>query len=263
MKGGTAVAAKKGIPHSHVDLPPLNALEATGVCTPIGNSELLLAAVYKSPGKAWIDADIIELLKFRRKSVLAGDLNAKHPLWNSAVSNPSGKKLFDLFVTSEFEISAPQCSTHYSPAGNGDVLNIVVHQNVRLSEVIVSDVLDSDHLPIAFHILDHVTTRNLSDPVEKFTDWERFQNIASNLVSPRIQINSGVEADKAARDFTASISSAYRLATSKVTLSDMNSDLPGLDRLLKHKQRLRKLWHETRDPACQTAVNWVIKTIGE
>jgi exonuclease III len=51
IKGGTAVAVKKGIPHSHVDLAPLNLLEATGVYIPIGNSELLLAAVYKSPGK--------------------------------------------------------------------------------------------------------------------------------------------------------------------------------------------------------------------
>jgi hypothetical protein len=35
----------------------------------------------------------------------------------------------------------------------------------------------------------------------------------------------------------------------------------GLDRLLKHKQRLRKLWQETRDPACKTALNWATKTI--
>jgi hypothetical protein len=52
-KGGTAVAVRKGIPHNHV-------------------------AVYKSPGRAWSDADITELLRFRRKSILAGDLNAKH-----------------------------------------------------------------------------------------------------------------------------------------------------------------------------------------
>jgi hypothetical protein len=62
-------------------------------------------------------------------------------------------------------------------------------------------------------------------------------------------------------DFTASIASAYRLSTSKVTLSDINNDIPGLDRLLKHKQRLRKLWQETRNPACKTAVNWVTKAI--
>jgi hypothetical protein len=115
--------------------------------------------------------------------------------------------------------------------GNGDVLDIVVHQNIRVSDVILYDILDSDHLPIVFYILDHVEIRNLSEPVEKFTDWERFQSTASELISPRIKINSGVQDDKAERDFTASIASAYRLSTSKITLSDINNNLPGLDRL--------------------------------
>jgi hypothetical protein len=132
--------------------------------------------------------------------------------------------------------------------GNGDVLDIVVHKNIRLSNVIVSDILDSNHLPIIFHILDHVTTNNVSAPLEKFTDWERFHSLASNLISPRLEINSGAEADKAVRAFTASIASAYRLSTSKITLSELNNDLSGLDRLLKYKKRMRKLWQETRDP---------------
>jgi hypothetical protein len=102
------------------------------------------------------------------------------------------------------------------------VLDIVVHKNVRLSEVIVSDILDSDHLPILFHSMDYIRTRKLSDPVDKFRDWERFQSLASESILSRIQINSGEEADKAARDFTASIVSAYKLATSKITLSDIN-----------------------------------------
>jgi hypothetical protein len=49
-KGETAVALRKGIPHNHVDLPSLISVEATGVCIPIGNSQVLLAAVYKSQG---------------------------------------------------------------------------------------------------------------------------------------------------------------------------------------------------------------------
>jgi hypothetical protein len=76
-KGGTTVAVRKGIPHNHVDLRPLVSVEATGVCIPIGNSKVLLAAVYKSPGRAWSDADITELLSFKPKTILAGDLNAK------------------------------------------------------------------------------------------------------------------------------------------------------------------------------------------
>jgi hypothetical protein len=166
-----------------------------------------------------------------------------------------------LFDLSEFEISAPQCPTHYSPAGNGDVLDIVVHQNIRVTHVIVSDILDSDRLPIIFHILDNAKIKNIWEPIEKFTDWDRFQSLASKIISPRIEINSGVDADKAARNFTASIASAYRLATSKVTFSDINKDIPGLDRLRKNKRRLRKLWQETRDPACKTAVNWDTKSI--
>jgi hypothetical protein len=221
----------------------------------------LLAAVYKSPGRAWNDADITEILSFKPKTILAGDLNAKNPFWNSAVSNPSGDKLLHLFDVNEFEISASQCPTHYSPSGNGDVLDIVVHQSIRVSDVIVSDILDSDHLPIIFHILDHVKIRNLSDLIEKFTDWDRFQNLASELISPKIEIKLGVEADKAARDFSASIASAYRLSTCKITLLDLNNDLPGLDQLLRHKERLRKLWQETRDPACKAAVNCVSKAI--
>jgi hypothetical protein len=76
------------------------------------------------------------------------------------------------------------------------MLNIVVHKNVCLSEVIVSDILDSDHLPIIFHLLDHVRTRNLSDLVDKFTDWEWFQSLAPELISSRIQINSWGEGEK-------------------------------------------------------------------
>jgi hypothetical protein len=175
--------------------------------------------------------------------------------------NTSGEKLLQLLHVNDFEISAPQNPTHYSPAGNGDVLDIVVQQNIRLSHVIVSDILDSDHLPTVFNILEHVTIKQLSEPFEKITDWERFQNIASNLTSPRIEINSGVEADKAALKFTASIASAYRPSTSKVKISELNSDIPGLDKLLKHKKRLRKLWQETRDPLCKKEFNWISKRL--
>jgi hypothetical protein len=90
-------------------------------------------------------------------------------------------------------------------------VGILVHQNIRVSDVIVFDILDSDHLPIVFYILDHVKFRNLS--------------------------------------------------TSKVTLSDINNDIPELDRLLKHKENLRKLWQETRDLACKAAVNRATKEI--
>jgi hypothetical protein len=70
-----------------------------------------------------------------------------------------------------------------------------------------------------------------------------------------------IKADKAASDFAASIASSYRLSTKTTTISDCNRSPSRPERLLKHKQRLRKSWQETWNPACKTTVNWVTETI--
>jgi hypothetical protein len=104
--------------------------------------------------------------------------------------------------------------------------------SIRISDsgLTVSDILDLDHLPVVFHVLDRVKTKNPSEPVEIFTDWEWFYSPASDLISPRVEINSEEEVDEVTRDFTVSIALAYKLSTSKVSLLDINNhDLPGLE----------------------------------
>jgi hypothetical protein len=105
------------------------------------------------------------------------------------------------------------------------VFDIVVHKNVRLSEIIVSDILDSDHITILFHILDHFRTRNSSDPVDKFLDLECL--LASELIPPRIQIDSREEVGKAACNFTESLTSVYMISTGEITHLHLNNDVPG------------------------------------
>jgi hypothetical protein len=111
-----------------------------------------------------------ELLNFKQKCILAGDLIPKHPSCNIAFSNPSGDKLLQLFDTDDLEVSARQCPTHYSAVGNGDVLDIMLRKNMKISNVIVHDILDLDHLPILFYILDHVRTNKVLEPFGKVTD---------------------------------------------------------------------------------------------
>jgi hypothetical protein len=67
--------------------------------------------------------------------ILAVDLNAKQPVWNSKVSNSYRPEILGI-VSSNFEISIPHCPTHYTPYGKGDVLDSVVHQNVHLSRAL-------------------------------------------------------------------------------------------------------------------------------
>jgi hypothetical protein len=83
----------------------------------------------------------------------------------------------ELFDNTDFQILVPLCP-HCTPQGSGDVLD-----SVQLTYVIVSDILDSDHLPFIFHILDHVRSRDFSNCAKEFTDWEQFQSLASELIS--------------------------------------------------------------------------------
>jgi hypothetical protein len=80
------------------------------------------------------------------------------------VSNPSTLNIFELFISSNFEISIPQ---YYTSDGRADVLDIVGHQKVRLSEVTVPDILDSDHIPVIFTILDPVGVLYIVTPDNK------------------------------------------------------------------------------------------------
>jgi hypothetical protein len=66
-----------------------------------------------------------------------------------------------------------------------------------LSDVTVSDILDSDHLPVLLHILNHVIARDILAPVKVHTDWERFPSLDSEIISPKILIVTIDEAEEA------------------------------------------------------------------
>jgi endonuclease/exonuclease/phosphatase (EEP) superfamily protein YafD len=240
-KGGNAIAVRKAVPHNYVEIsPPLISIGTTGVSIPVGKKEILLAAVYKSPSRDWSDTDIDELLGLRNKAVLAGDLNATHPAWNSQIANIAVTRILNLQDKSDFQISAPRYPTHYTPSGNGDVLDVVLHRNVRISDINKLEILESDHLPILYHMLDHVSTRDKSAPIEIHTDWEQFQSLALILIAPTTQIHTSEDAEDAARKFAASIASPYRLPTHKIANLKLNEELTELDKLLQLKRRLRK-----------------------
>jgi hypothetical protein len=116
--------------HTYVYLAPVLSVEASGVCMLIENTEILFAVLYKSSQRIWSDTDITEFLRFRSKSILAGDM-MQSTLFGIVKFQTPDLKFVQLFVSSNFEIPTPQCSMHYTPDGKGDVLDII-YQNFRL-----------------------------------------------------------------------------------------------------------------------------------
>jgi hypothetical protein len=78
--------------------------------------------------------------------------------------------------------------------------------------------------------MDPVKTKEALDPIKKLTDWELFQSLASELISPNILIHSSNETDKGANDFAASVALAHMISTRKTTILDRKDETPGLDR---------------------------------
>jgi hypothetical protein len=59
-------------------------------------------------------------------------------------------------------------------------LDIVVHYNIGVWDGTVSDMLETDHITVLFHIVDHVKIRNLSETVEKLQSGIGFKALPQN-----------------------------------------------------------------------------------
>jgi hypothetical protein len=162
---------------------------------------------------------------------MTGDLKTNYPFRNSTMSNPSGEKIWHYLtrMNSKFQrhnasLIIPlrkmmMCWTLYS---------------IRMLECQMSLFLISWTQTIYQKNITYwnVSKLRIFRNLLKNSDWVRFQSLTSDLISSRIKINSEVEANEEELDFTASIASAYKLSTSKVTLPDINNDHPGSDNLL-------------------------------
>jgi hypothetical protein len=102
-----------------------------------------------------------------------------------------------------------------------------------------------------FSILVPVRTRQALVLVEKLTDWELLQSLASEPLSPDILIHSSNEADKAARDFAASVALAYRTSTRKTAIAERKYEKPGLDLLVKQKKKAQKIMARNQGASMQ------------
>jgi hypothetical protein len=65
----------------------------TGPAYQFGAGKILFPSVYVYPSRMWSDTNITKQLRFRNKTIFAGDLNAKQPFWSSAVSKDSEETL--------------------------------------------------------------------------------------------------------------------------------------------------------------------------
>ncbi|UYV73528.1 hypothetical protein LAZ67_10003973 [Cordylochernes scorpioides] len=206
----------------------------------------MVAAGRKCPDLPLLEEDLNLLLENNQSVIAAGDWNSKHPLWGSRTSNNSGTVLHNFSEKENLDIVAPSSPTHYSPLGNPDFLDIAILRNIPwTSRIKTLDALSSDHLPVILELTcpkDEFTTRAC-----RLTNWVHFQQDLISSTPPRVPLKTEANIDSAVTILNDKIYNSYSKNT--VISSSSSKQNPSTKALIKEKNKARKRWQATWDPA--------------
>lgn len=127
---GTAVLVRRGIVHQHVAIATI--LDSTSVNIQLGSVAAQVTAVYKSPGATLKPRDLNAPTIHNGLFIIAGDLNAKHYNWHSALCNTAGRTLMRHQESqASYSVVASESPTHYPyiSAHRPDVPDILIFIN--------------------------------------------------------------------------------------------------------------------------------------
>jgi hypothetical protein len=177
--GGTSILVRRGIVHHSVPVPGLTHLEATSIQVTMAGRPVIIHAVYLSPSRPLIGADLTACFGGGLPVLMAGDLNAKHVDWNSRMTTRRGKLLRDYADGNSCLIFGPDTPTTnpYNPSVTPDVLDIVLTQNLSFPVYLTScSALSSDHLPV---LIETACRSSFHQPLDRpdfrRTDWAIFK----------------------------------------------------------------------------------------
>lgn len=257
--GGTAILVNRNLIH-HSTSVSTSSITNTIAHIHIGNSDLSLISVYKSPGTALDTSDLDALLGISENVIIAGDLNAKHQSWHSRVNNNAGR-ILSQYINSRYDITiaAPTSPTHYpdNPSHAPDVLDVAIMKTGRLAYQLdnLTTELSSDHSPIIIDLFHNATQISPPKPSHSI-NWINFEeNLKSiSLTPPNISSPTGI--DTAIDTITNLLSDTIANNTTSYTPIDYKNDLPRhIKSAITLKRRLRSQWQRHRDPAIKTEYN--------
>lgn len=257
-RGGTAVLIHRRVLHQPCTLPPTQ-IEATGVQIRASGDDLRLIAAYKRPQQRLRPEDIDDLLAGGARTIIAGDLNSKHPAWHSRVANPDGNTLYRHSMGSVFDVIGPDSPTHIpgNPQYLPDVLDIAVVNNVPfpLALDVIED-LSSDHLPVLLTIQTDPVGTTGSVPAKKIVNWRQYNELLQSAIkNGNPDIRSPDDLDRCVEHLTQTVRGALEQSTT-LRPSDRAPELPRYIRdAIREKRKLVRRWQLTRDPAVKRTLN--------
>jgi hypothetical protein len=235
--------------------------------------QVKLVAAYLAPNRPIIKSDLSACLSGGHPVLMAGDLNAKHVDWNSRLNTTRGKRLRDYANRNSCLIHGPESPTivPYNSAWAPDVLDIVITKNLTIPVYLTTcTALSSDHLPV---LIDTTCRSPFHNPPDRYnfkrTDWEKFREELENDVPLNPELSDSSSIDTCVENFSGAIERAIQASTPRLRgRGAAQPTIPApIQDAIRLKNRLRRQWQVTRDPALKTRVNrlqrWVTAQLDE
>jgi hypothetical protein len=249
-----------------VPVPGLTDLKATAIQVILAGEPEKIFAAYISPSGPLIGEDLTAWFCGGLPVLMAGDLYAKHVDWNSRLRMRRVKLLGDYSDENSCLIFGPDTpnTNPYNPSVTPDVLGIVITQNLSSPVYLTScSALSSDHLQV---LIDTACRPSLQHPPDRpdfrRTDRAKFQTHLKDQIPFDSELHNGMAIDTCVENSGAFLKALAASTPKCHPRDDPRPPIPaGIQNEICLKNRLRRRWQVTRDPALRTDVNRLQRSV--
>ena len=236
----------------------------------LSNRETIVATLYNPPsGQQTLDTETIKQILSTGSTgcpaILLGDLNCHHPFMSSHKVDPNGQALVDLLVNQDFFLVNTEEPTYF-PLHRPDysaLLDLAIcneQMSGRVSNYSSFDNLRSDHIAfivcVKFRALQRV---HKHEHLVKTVNWNKFNELASDLTPPSSAICSNEDLDDAVSATTRSIQTALAQSTTTKTITIDSNHLLVLPKFIlntiSERRAARRKYQATRSSIDKTEFN--------
>lgn len=276
-KGGVLIAIHESITSIQVKHSFKEECIIIKLCNIINNNtDLQIAAYYNPPNQPLNETLLQYIFSLGNYTMLIGDLNAHHPIWNSNHTNQSGSTIYKLINDLQLCILNDDAPT-YEPLHRPNytaILDLAIASQQLSSKALNYQTHDeprSDHLPITITIdANRISNNNHNNQTNQLTinkiNWSSFQQQLNDNYNElnTLPISTNNDIDNLVNKLTNTIQEALNKATTIKTINKnpLSIYLPKhILHLIKQKKTTRKLYQKTKDPLIKTNYNKLAETI--
>lgn len=259
--GGSAIYVRKDLTAT-LHSTKSDTFEQTSIVVQLPDNSLIKIISMYNPPDCIPDLETFkQLFSDSINTILLGDLNSKHEEWGCRKRNRNGQHLYDIIDRLNLTLHVPNENTYYPDyAGRlPDILDIMITNMNNPFSSHVHKKLNSDHLPVSFS-----TNINVSRPPShrQKTNWDLYENILKTTGVDLPDLNCTDNIDKAINIITTTIQGAQKDATVKIPITKKYWKLPpNIIADIKMRNKIKKEWTKTLNPATKNKVNYLTKRI--